>query len=101
MIVVSEIGEMWSPHTAPAKTADTEITIMFWSVEANMSITIGTRIANVPHDVPVEKPRKIAIANMITGMKMLALALLPTVVLTKSLIASWSPMQESMQKQGL
>ena len=62
--VVSEIGEIWSPQTAPARTADTEIIIISRFVPAaNMPVAIGTRIANVPQEVPVEKERNTATAN--------------------------------------
>ena len=45
----------------------------------------------VPHDVPVEKARNNAIPNMIAGMKILAVALEPTVPFTKSAIPRLSP----------
>ena len=38
----------------------------------NMLTTIGTRMAKVPQEVPVEKPRKRAMRNMTAGTKMLA-----------------------------
>ena len=65
MIVVSEIGEQWSPHTAPAKQDAIEITIICPS--GKTPITIGMRILNVPHDVPVAKARKAATRKMIIG----------------------------------
>ena len=43
---------------------------------ANIPVAIGTRIANVPQEVPVETDRKIATANNTTGMKILAEAFL-------------------------
>src|SRR5574344_1570053 len=85
MIVVSEIGDTWSPQTAPASTADTEMIIicrLFWLW--NIATTIGTSIANVPHDVPVENERNTAIANIITGMNASMKELVPMVLLTKS-----------------
>ena len=80
MTVVSEIGDIWSPHTAPARTDDTEITIISRSAPPeNIAVAIGTRIANVPHDVPVENERNTAAANITTGINMLADALSPTI----------------------
>ena len=68
MIVVSEIGLMWSPQTEPARTADTEMIIIVVSMWLNIGTTIGTRIEKVPHEVPVEKAIKIAIRKTMTGM---------------------------------
>ena len=79
MTVVSEIGDTWSPHTAPASTADTEmIIICILALPVNILVAIGTRIANVPHDVPVENDRNTAAANRTAVIKMLAEALSPT-----------------------
>ena len=58
MIVVSEIGEQWSPHTAPAIQAEMEMTISSWLLLANTETTIGIRIPNVPQEVPVANDRK-------------------------------------------
>ena len=69
MIVVSEIGETWSPHTAPARTAATATLIMVVSVLPNIFTTTGTRIAKVPQLVPEEKAMKIAIRKIIRGIK--------------------------------
>lgn len=67
MIVVSEIGEQWSPHTAPARQDAIEITII--CPDGNTPITIGIRILKVPHDVPVANASKAATMNMIIGRK--------------------------------
>ena len=67
MIVVSEIGEQWSPQTAPAMQAETAtIVIESPGIAAR---TIGMRIPNVPQLVPVENARTIAITKMIAGRK--------------------------------
>ena len=58
MMVVSEIGEIWSPQTAPASTADTATIIMVGSVSENILTTMGTKIANVPQLVPEENAIK-------------------------------------------
>ena len=65
MIVVSEIGEQWSPQTAPARQDAMEITIICPS--GNTPITIGIRMLNVPQDVPVANARNAATRKMIIG----------------------------------
>ena len=67
MIVVSEIGEQWSPHTAPARQEAIEITIICPS--GNTPITIGIRMLKVPQDVPVAKASSAATRKMIIGRK--------------------------------
>ena len=62
--VVSEIGEIWSPQTAPASTADTATIIMVGSVSENILTTMGTKIANVPQLVPEENAIKIAMQKI-------------------------------------
>ena len=52
-IVVSEIGEIWSPHTAPDRIEATQISSIF--PFPNTAIAIGMSMPNVPHDVPVAK----------------------------------------------
>ena len=68
MIVVSEIGEQWSPQTAPAMQADTHTTPN-GSVSGNTPSVIGIKIPKVPHDVPVANDNKHAITNIIAGKK--------------------------------
>ena len=53
MIVVSEIGEQWSPQTAPAMQADMEMIIISGLDFSNTATTIGIRIPKVPQEVPV------------------------------------------------
>lgn len=53
-----EIGEQWSPQTAPARQDAMEITIICPS--GNTPITIGIRMLNVPQDVPVANARNAA-----------------------------------------
>ena len=65
-MVVSEMGEQWSPQTAPARHADTEITSI-GSVGAYISTTMGINMPNVPHDVPVAKLSRQPIIKMIAG----------------------------------
>ena len=56
-MVVSEMGEQWSPHTAPARQAAMEITSISDS-PGNTAQTMGIRMVKVPQLVPVEKARK-------------------------------------------
>ena len=67
MIVVSEIGEQWSPQTAPAIQAEIEIIISSGFVSWNTATTIGIKIPNVPQDVPVANARKQPMMNTIAG----------------------------------
>ncbi len=66
MMVVSEIGEQWSPQTAPAMQAEIA-TIVIGSPEENTLRTMGIRIPNVPQEVPVAKERPTAIRKIIAG----------------------------------
>ena len=68
-MVVSEMGEQWSPHTAPAIHAEMEI-IISWGLEfSKTATTIGIRIPKVPHEVPVEKARKHPTRKIMAGRK--------------------------------
>ena len=68
IIVVSEMGEQWSPQTAPARHA--LIPMMSNSLPGSkIAATMGMRIPNVPQDVPVEKARTQATIKMIAGRK--------------------------------
>ena len=40
MMVVSDIGEQWSPHTAPAIHAEIEIIIIVWFVPEKIFTTM-------------------------------------------------------------
>ena len=75
-IVVSEIGEQWSPKIAPVNTALVETIVKFMSPEliaqAN-GIAKGIRILIVPYEVPVANeitaPRiKIKVGTMNAGI---------------------------------
>ena len=68
MIVVSEIGEQWSPHTAPAIHAEIAMMQISLLIEPpNTARTMGIRIPNVPHDVPVENERPTPMRKTIAG----------------------------------
>ena len=45
IIVVSDIGEQWSPHTAPAIHAEIDIIIIVWFVPENVFTTISACMA--------------------------------------------------------
>ena len=68
-MVVSEMGEQWSPHTEPARQADIQ-TIPILLPTGKILRTIGMRIPKVPHEVPVAKAIKQAIINIIAGKKL-------------------------------
>ena len=67
MTVVSEIGEQWSPHTAPAMQAEMETIVRGESGIA--ASTIGMRMPNVAQLVPVENASAAATTKMIAGRK--------------------------------
>ena len=65
-MVVSEMGEQWSPHTAPDRQAAMETTsISPWGKAWQ---TMGIRMEKVPQEVPVAKARNTATRKMITGL---------------------------------
>ena len=66
MIVVSEMGEQWSPQTAPARQAEIP-TKNSGSVLGNTAIVIGINKPKVPHAVPVEKESPQAIRKITVG----------------------------------
>ena len=66
MTVVSEMGEQWSPHTAPARQAEMPmVSSVGWS--AKMGSTMGMRMPNVPQLVPVANARPSATRKMMAG----------------------------------
>ena len=70
MIVVSEIGEQWSPQTAPAIQAETQIIANGLPlVIGKTSSVMGIKIPKVPQEVPVAKAKSAAMAKMIAGRK--------------------------------
>jgi len=54
-IVVSEIGEQWSPITEPERIEESTSALSDGSTLSHTAIAIGMRMPNVPHEVPVEK----------------------------------------------
>src|SRR5690625_1605507 len=66
-IVVSEIGEAWSPRTAPASTAPKAgSNNSGWSTDVMIAPAIGSSSPNEPQEVPVAKAIREATRN-ITG----------------------------------
>ena len=66
-IVVSEIGEQWSPNTAPANTAASAGNSNSMSVTTAICAAIGNRSPNVPQEVPVANAVKPATKKIIIG----------------------------------
>ena len=77
MIVVSEIGEQWSPQTAPAIHAEIAMIIIVSFFPSNACTTIGIRIPNVPQLVPVANARKHPTRKMIAGRRFTIPSALP------------------------
>ena len=90
-MVVSEIGEMWSPHTAPDKIAATLKTSIL--LYPKIAIAIGIRIPKVPHEVPVEKASPRAIRKNRNGIREPINAFAFTSVLTNPPIFKYSSLQ--------
>ena len=66
-MVVSEMGEQWSPNTEPARVAANMMLRMEISTFSQMGTTMGIRMPNVPQAVPVEKERNAATTNTMAG----------------------------------
>lgn len=67
MMEVSEMGEQWSPQTAPDRHAAMEMTSISPCGKAWQ--TMGIRMEKVPHEVPVAKARKTATRKMMAGSR--------------------------------
>ena len=63
-MVVSEIGETWSPQTAPARIEAVTIVRLFIFSAPTTANAIGSRIPKVPQDVPVENASPAAYAQL-------------------------------------
>lgn len=77
IIVVSEIGEQWSPQTAPPIHAEIEM-ILKGSPTWKTAMQIGIKIPNVPQDVPVAKAKPAAIIKIIAGKNIFNAPALPS-----------------------
>ena len=55
--MVSEMGEQWSPHTAPTMQAEMQM-MPRGSSRGKMAMVMGIRMPKVPQEVPVAKARK-------------------------------------------
>ena len=69
MMVVSEMGEQWSPQTAPARQAEMPM-ICRSGAALKMGSTMGMRMPKVPQLVPVAKASRQATTKMIAGSSM-------------------------------
>ena len=67
-MVVSEMGEQWSPHTAPAMQAEIQM-MPRGSSRGKMAMVMGIRMPKVPQEVPVAKARKQPIKKTMAGRK--------------------------------
>ena len=63
---MSEMGEQWSPQTAPARQAEMEMTSIS-CCPANTLQTMGISMVKVPQLVPVEKARNTETTNTMNG----------------------------------
>ena len=86
-IVVSEIGDTWSPYTAPPSVAPMA-TRNSGSCAGNTPITMGRISAMVPHDVPMAKPMNAATTKMTTGSRASPTPMLFRKLLTNSPVPS-------------
>ncbi len=66
-MVVSEMGEQWSPKVAPARTAATPTNIRLGSRAATRGTTMGIMIPMVPQEVPVAKEIREETIKMVAG----------------------------------
>ena len=90
-IVVSEIGEQWSPNTDPEKIAARIIDKKcMWSVCIRIGTIIGIKIPKVPHEVPVEKLKNEASINTSAGSKAPGSPVVSIKVFTKTGVLSKS-----------
>ena len=84
---MSEIGEIWSPYTAPASVAPTA-TRNSGSPSLNTPTTMGRISAMVPQLVPMAKPMKPATRKMMHGRMAKLTPRLFRKLLTKSPVPS-------------
>ena len=68
MMVVSEMGEQWSPQTAPAMQAEMQMMLRGLSA-GNTPWVMGIRMPKVPQEVPVAKARNTATRKMMNGSR--------------------------------
>ena len=65
-MVVSEMGEQWSPQTAPARQAEMPMMSSLLS-PGKTAVTMGIRMPKVPQLVPVAKASTQATRKMTAG----------------------------------
>ena len=66
-MVVSEMGEQWSPNTEPARVADRVTVMMVGVADWQMNTTMGMNSPKVPQAVPMEKDRPAATRKTMAG----------------------------------
>ena len=67
-MVVSEMGEMWAPYTAPAR-AEPTATRNSGSLASNTPMMMGRMSAIVPQLVPMANPMNAATRKMTAGRR--------------------------------
>ena len=67
-MVVSEIGEQWSPNTEPAKIADSAVTVNSGAAVSQTETMMGIRMPKVPQEVPVAKESMADTPNIMAGI---------------------------------
>ena len=87
-MVVSEMGEQWSPNTLPASVAERETTSRSGQSVWAMGTTRGMRMPKVPQAVPVEKLRNPAMMKMRKGS--MGPIMLPPVTRDSTNLGVWS-----------
>ena len=78
--MVSEMGEQWSPATAPAKQAEMPIVSSVGSFK-NTGSTMEMKMPNVPQLVPVENARNTATRKMTAGSRLNRPGATPSIML--------------------
>ena len=91
MMVVSEMGDTWSPHTAPAIHAEMEM-MRNGAAGGNTAIHIGIKMPKVPHEVPVAKARSAATMNTMAGRSICR----PAALLATTPDTYWAAPRESV-----
>jgi hypothetical protein len=67
-MVVSEMGELWSPNTPPPRTAARDVIVRWGATWLQTIIAIGISIPKAPQEVPMAKERPAAVINSIAGI---------------------------------
>ena len=68
-MTTSEMGEIWSPKTEPANTADRDRTVISGASVSQIVTTMGIKMPKVPQEVPVAKAKSPATIMAIAGRR--------------------------------